>query len=95
MRLTIEDVEYIADLARLQLTEEEKKLFQIQLTEILQYASSLQKVETANILPTARVSLSEITLRLDEPRSGLTPEQLIANAPKTKDTQFCVPRVFE
>ena len=95
MRLTIEDVEYIAELARLQLTEDEKRIFQIQLTEILEYASSLQKVETANIAPTARVSPTEIILRLDEPRPGLTPEQLISNAPKTKDAQFCVPSVFD
>ena len=95
MLLTLEEVEYIAELARLLLTDQEKQLFREQLSEILEYATQLQKLDTSDIPPTARVSVSKSTLREDIVRAGFTQQQLLQNAPDAQDGQFRVPPVFE
>jgi aspartyl-tRNA(Asn)/glutamyl-tRNA(Gln) amidotransferase subunit C len=95
MSLTIEQVEYIANLARLQLNEAEKSSFREQLSAILDYVAHLQNLDTAGIPPTSSVLQSPGVLRRDEPRSGLTTEELLRNAPETEDGQFRVPPVLE
>jgi len=95
MSLTLEEVEYIANLARLQLDEAEKSSFREQLSAILDYAARLQKLDTAGIPPTSSVVRSRGVLRRDEPRPGLTVEELLRNAPETEQKQFRVPPVLE
>lgn len=95
MSLTLEEVEHIAALARLELTAEEKERFRAQLSAILDYAASLQELDTAGIPPTSSVLPERSVLRADEPRPGLTPEELLANAPRVDDGQFRVPPVLE
>jgi aspartyl-tRNA(Asn)/glutamyl-tRNA(Gln) amidotransferase subunit C len=95
MTLNIEEVEHIAELARLQLSPEEKALYREQLSDILEYAARLQNVETAGVQPTASVSLSRGALREDIPKSGLSPKSLLGNAPQTTEGQFRVPPVLE
>lgn len=95
MTLTIEEVEHIAELARLELSEEEKARYREQLSAILDYADRLQSLDTTGIPPTSSVLPPRSVLRKDEPRPGLTTEELLANAPQTKDNQFRVPPVLE
>ena len=95
MTLTLEEVEHIALLARLQLTEEEKRRYQVQLSAILDYAARLLALDTEGILPTASVLPLRSVLRLDEPRPGLDLAALLANAPDVLDDQFRVPPVLE
>ncbi len=97
MTLSIEEVEHIADLARLDLTAEEKARYAGQLSAILEYAARLQALDTAGIPPTssARSVPAHNTLRPDEPRPGLTLDQLLQNAPEAQDRQFRVPPVLE
>jgi len=95
MKLTIEQVEHIALLARLKLTSEEKERYSEQLSAILDYADSLKEVDTSDISPTSSV-LSKLTvLRPDITNSGLTREDLLRNAPEQRDNQFKVPAVLE
>ena len=95
MSLTLEQVEYIANLARLDLTEEEKALYREQLSAILDYVASLQVLDTHEIPPTASVLPSHAVLRPDEILPGLSLEALLRGAPQVEENQFRIPPVFE
>ncbi len=95
MPLSLEEVEHIATLARLELSAEEKARYREQLSAILDYVDRLQELDTANISPTASVLAAEGHLRTDEPRPGLSCEALFGNAPETEGKQFKIPPVFE
>jgi aspartyl-tRNA(Asn)/glutamyl-tRNA(Gln) amidotransferase subunit C len=95
MPLSLKEVEHIATLARLELTEDEKTRYREQLSAILDHVAKLQELDTADIPPTASVFTSESHLRADEQRSGLIPEVLLQNAPNKEKGQFKIPPVFE
>ncbi len=95
MALTLEEVEHIAVLARLELTEEEKARYREQLSAILEYAARLQALDTTEIPPTSSVLPAGARLRSDEPVPGLTREALLKNAPSTSGKMFKVPPVLE
>ena len=95
MSLTLEEVEHIADLARLRLTNDEKERYRQQLSAILDYIAQLQALDTSGIPPTSSVLQSLSVLRRDEPRPGLTAEEVFRNAPDTENGQFRVPPVLE
>ena len=95
MTLTLAEVEHIAELARLDLSEAEKTRFREQLSAILDYAARLQELDTGDIPPTASVLPPRSVLRPDEPRPGLTLDELLRNAPQTEADQFRVPPVLE
>ncbi len=95
MSLTIADVEHIAELARLGLTDEEKARFRQQLSEVLEYAAQLQAVDTSTISPTAQVVEQRSVMRADEVRPSLPREQVLANAPQPVRGAFAVPTVLE
>lgn len=95
MTLTREEVLHIAELARLDLTEEEVEEYRQQLSAVLEYFARLQSVDTGDIPPTASVLPPRSVLRPDEPRPGLSREMLLANAPEVEEGQFRVPPVFE
>jgi aspartyl-tRNA(Asn)/glutamyl-tRNA(Gln) amidotransferase subunit C len=95
MKLTLKEVEHIADLARLSLTEGEKARFREQLSEILDYAARLQAVDTSSVPPTSSVLPARTVLRKDEIRPGLSLEDVLRNAPETERNQFRVPPVLE
>ena len=94
--LTIADVERIAALAQLELTDEEKHLFTRQLADILHYAEQVQAVDTSGVPATAHVNSAQQTERDDEPRPSLTTEDAMANAPDAAPGAglFRVPRVI-
>jgi len=95
MPLTLKDVEHIARLARLELTDEQKEKYRGQLSTILDHIAKLQELDTQDVPPMTGASLTESPLRVDQPRAGLSLEALLANAPETEDDQFKVPPVFE
>lgn len=95
MTLTIKEVEHIANLARLELTEEEKERYLEQLTAILEYAARLQQLPTDDIPPTSSVLPPRSVLRPDRPHQGLSVEDILRNAPRSSDNQFQVPPVLE
>lgn len=97
MKLTKQEVEHIAVLARLKLTEIEKEKFAIQLSSILGYFKKLQKVDLSKVEPTAQVTGLENVARLDEVKKcdKETMEKLIAAAPERVDNLVKVKAVFE
>jgi aspartyl-tRNA(Asn)/glutamyl-tRNA(Gln) amidotransferase subunit C len=95
MTLTRDEVEHIAELARLTLTDEEIARYSEQLSAILEYFASLQTLDTTDIPPTSSVLAARSVLRPDEPRPGLSKDDLLRNAPETEANQFRVPPVLE
>ena len=93
--LTIEQVNHIARLARLDLSDEEKRLYLEQLSAILDYAARLQELDTTGIPPTASVLQEHGSLRPDISRPGITPNALFSNASETEADQFRVPPVLD
>ena len=95
MILTHEEVEHIASLARLELSEAEKERYREQLSAILEYAARLQSLDPSMIPPTSGVQPERAELRPDEPRPGLDLDDLLRNAPDHEDRQFRVPPILE
>ena len=95
MSLTIEEIQHIANLARLELSDEELERYRGQLSSILDYFQQLQAIDTESISPTAGFSADEVPLRTDEVRPGLALNDLLQNAPEVDEHQFRVPPVFE
>jgi aspartyl-tRNA(Asn)/glutamyl-tRNA(Gln) amidotransferase subunit C len=95
MPLTPQEVEHIAKLARLDLTDEQKARYRGQLEAILDHFARLQTLDTKGISPTPSVSAGQMPLRADEPRPSLSKDDLLKNAPKQEDDQFRIPPVFE
>jgi aspartyl-tRNA(Asn)/glutamyl-tRNA(Gln) amidotransferase subunit C len=95
MSLSLEEVNHISDLARLQLSEAEKELYRGQLSAILDYAARLQALDTAGIAPLSTALRPPSVLRPDEPRPGLVLQALLKNAPQVEQEQFRVPPVLE
>ncbi len=94
MKLTLQEVEHIARLARLALTDEEKAAYREQLSAVLAYVARLQEVDTGDIPPTSSVLPGQSPLRPDAVEPGLSREALLANAPETREGQFRIPPVF-
>jgi aspartyl-tRNA(Asn)/glutamyl-tRNA(Gln) amidotransferase subunit C len=94
--LTVADVERIAALAMLELTDEEKQLFTKQLAGILAYAEQVQAIDTSGVAATAHVLAGRGVERADEPRPSLPVEEALANAPDADRASglFRVPRVI-
>jgi aspartyl-tRNA(Asn)/glutamyl-tRNA(Gln) amidotransferase subunit C len=94
--LTAADVERIAALAHLELTDEETQLFTKQLADILEYAKQVQAIDTAGVPATAHVHAGQRTEREDEPLQSLAVEDALANAPDSNSDAglFRVPRVI-
>jgi aspartyl-tRNA(Asn)/glutamyl-tRNA(Gln) amidotransferase subunit C len=95
MALTLEEVENIAELARLTLLEEEKALYREQLSAILDYFAQLRLLKTDNIQPTSSVLPARSVLRSDQAHPGLSQEALLGNASDVEADQFRVPPVLE
>ena len=94
MSLTISEVEHIAELARLALTEKEKTLYREQLSAILDYATTLQKVNTSAIPPTATVLPLRNVMRADQIEPSMPREKVLANAPDVHEGHFRVKAVL-
>ena len=94
-KLTIQDVETIADLAKLTLTEEEKRMFQEQLSAVLGYAEIIQQLDTTDVPPmTSAIPLHNV-MRVDERQISLSNEEALANAPQAGDGSFKVRAVLD
>jgi aspartyl-tRNA(Asn)/glutamyl-tRNA(Gln) amidotransferase subunit C len=91
-RVTEEVVAHVARLARLELTDEERRLFARQLAEVLAHAESLQALDLAGVEPWS--GAPDAALREDDPRDGLPAAHALAAAPDAADRLFRVPRVL-
>ena len=89
------DIEHVALLARLELTDEEKARLREQLGVILEAAAKVSEVATDDVPPTAYAIARSNVLRPDEITPSLTTEEVLSNAPEVEDDRFKVPRVVE
>jgi len=96
-RLTKEEVEHVAYLARLSLTEEEKEMFTEQLNRILEAFAELQELPTDDVEPLSHIIPLENVFAEDEGEDwqSLPVEEALANAPEREDNYFVVPRIIE
>ena len=86
-------VKEIAFLARLDLSEEETKMFVSQLKDILDYVSVLNEVNTENIPPAYLSSANKSVMREDEIEESVPTQEFLANVPESKDDYVVIPRV--
>jgi len=94
-RLSTDEVKYVAELAKLQLSEDEIALFADQLSAVLDYAAALQEVDTSHVPPTATVLPLRSVMRADEARPSLSLDEALANAPERQGDHFRVHAVLE
>lgn len=93
--LSREDVLKLAQLARLHLNDDEVKQFQSEISSILKYVEQLHEVELDDLEPTYQVTGLKNAMRADvEKDYGVSPEELLKNAPATEDGQIKVKRVL-
>ncbi|MGY2766948.1 Asp-tRNA(Asn)/Glu-tRNA(Gln) amidotransferase subunit GatC [Thermostichus sp. MS-CIW-26] len=90
-----EEVQHVAHLARLELTEEEEIQFTEQLADILAYVEQLKELDTEGVEPTFHVLDMELPTRPDEVEPYPHIEGILANAPDRADMFFKVPRILE
>jgi aspartyl-tRNA(Asn)/glutamyl-tRNA(Gln) amidotransferase subunit C len=95
MKITVEEVEHIAVLARLRLSPEEKSRLTKELDDILEYMDKLNRLDTSQIQPFTHALRAESALRDDAVTSRPNPEALLANAPDRDGTFFKVPKILE
>lgn len=95
MAVTIKDVEHIAQLAKLNFTEDEKVRFTEQFNEILSFMEKLNELDTTNVEPLSHVIELQNVLREDTVKPSLPTEEALKNAPAKTDRFFKVPKVID
>lgn len=93
MIISREDVEYVAGLARLELTEQEIQEYTVQLNSILDYAAMLERLDTENVVPTAHAVPLHNILREDQVGVSINHEKALKNAPDAEEGFFRVPKI--
>ena len=93
-RLSHEEVRDIADLAKLNLSDDEVAMYAQQLSQILDYFTLLQEVDTSAVDATASVVPMRSVMREDAQPQALSPEDVVANAPSAEANQFKVSAVL-
>ncbi len=91
--ITIKDVEHVAKLARLELSEEEKLKFTDQLSDVLKYVEMMNEVDTTNVEPMNHPIDFSNVMRQDSPIYENTREELMENAPDVEGEFFKVPKI--
>lgn len=89
------DVRYVANLARLDLTEAEIATFQGQLAQVVDYVQSINALDVTGIEPTSHAHPQQNVFRADEPRPSLDRAEVMRNAPASREGQFIVPKIVE
>ncbi|HUS89646.1 MAG TPA: Asp-tRNA(Asn)/Glu-tRNA(Gln) amidotransferase subunit GatC [Desulfosporosinus sp.] len=93
MTILREDVEYVAALARLELTEKETQEYTEQLNSILDYAAMLERLETDDVVPTAHAVPLHNVMREDQVGPSINHEKALRNAPDGEEGFFRVPKI--
>ena len=89
------EARYVAQLARLDLTDAEIHQFEKQLGQVLAHVEQLKKVDVSAVEPTAHANAVHNVFRADESRPWFTPEVALQNAPRSANGLFIVPKVIE
>ncbi len=94
-KITMRDVEHVARLSRLALTDQEKERMRRELDGILSYIDKLRALDTAGVPPTSHAVPMTNVMREDEPRPSLPQDEMLANAPERSGEFFRVPKIIE
>ncbi|MEE2673882.1 MAG: Asp-tRNA(Asn)/Glu-tRNA(Gln) amidotransferase subunit GatC [Myxococcota bacterium] len=94
-RISRQQVDRIAELARLSLEGEEAEAMERDLERILDYVADLQALDTEGVTPTAHAIALATPVRPDEAAAPMDPELVVSNAPESSGTAFVVPKVVE
>lgn len=95
MKITREEVRYIARLARLRLTPEEEERMTLDMGQILSYMEQLNALDTADVPPTSHVLEMTNVFREDAVEQRITHDEALENAPDTDGAYFRVPKVID
>ncbi len=95
MRVSIQEVEYVASLSRLELSEDEKLYFQGNLDKVLELAERLVAVDTEGVEPTAHILPTCNVFREDKAMPSMDRDELVRNAPESSEGCFLVPKTVE
>lgn len=95
MKLTAQEVEYVAHLARLEITPQEKEKFTAQLNDILLYIDKLNELDTKGVEPMSHAIGVTNAFREDKVAASIGTEKTLANAPDARGELFRVPKVIE
>jgi len=95
MSISIEEVRYIAALARLRFSEEEEERMAQQMSGILDYMAKLNELDTEDVPPMSHVLDLNNVFREDVPEERITREEALRNAPESDSIYFRVPKVIE
>jgi aspartyl-tRNA(Asn)/glutamyl-tRNA(Gln) amidotransferase subunit C len=95
MKITREQIDHVARLARLELTEVEKEMFTGQMDAILAYVDKLNELDTDGIIPTSHAVPVENAFREDVVKESFDADNALLNAPDRADNFFRVPKVIE
>lgn len=91
--ITVKDVEHVAKLARLELTEDEKELYTKQLGDVLKYVEQMNEVDTSDVKPMSHAIDFVNVMREDKVIYEQTKEALMSNAPDEENGFFKVPKI--
>jgi len=89
------DIDYVSKLASIPLSSKEKSVFEKQLTDVLNYISKLNEIDTDSIEPIGHITNLQNVLREDKPAPSLSQDDVLKNAPKTYNGFFEVDAIFE
>ena len=95
MTIKKDAIRYVADLARIGLSQQEEELFAEQLNHILAYMEQLDQLDTKDVEPMSHAVSMGNMLREDTPRSGLSNDDALENAPEKEEGFFKVPTIIE
>ena len=95
MKLSTLDVEYVAKLARLEVTEAEKEKFTAQLNDILLYIDQINELDTKGVAPMSHAIAVTNAFREDKIAESLGTQKALANAPDARGEFFRVPKVID
>lgn len=95
MSITIKEIEHLAKLSRLNLTDEEKNRLTGEMAGILDFAKKLDELDTSSVSPTMHPGASFNVFREDTPSPSYATSDILKNAPKADDSCFIVPKTVE
>ena len=94
MKISRQEIEHVAHLARLTLSEEELEKITIQLDNILSYVDKLEQLDTSNVEPTTHAFSISNAFREDALKNSLSQQDALGNSPKKTDESFVVPKII-
>jgi aspartyl-tRNA(Asn)/glutamyl-tRNA(Gln) amidotransferase subunit C len=95
MDINLKEIEYIANLSRIALTEEEKKIFKKQLTKVLDYIKKLNELNTDTIKPMAYATDMKNVFREEKLTPSLSHQKILNLSPSNVNGFFKVPKIIE